>query len=146
MSKQTFVALGVASAIAFATLTISHPLHVLQIALDLLCVSIPFALLSVSNAQLCFEESDTPLCERRYLTVGRSSHHWTAAHHVWQTMKTVFDAKTPADRLDAQIAAMDSRLAALKEIKPALSKLYVALSAEQKKKADEVLTGMGCMM
>lgn len=65
---------------------------------------------------------------------------------MWQTMKTVFDAKTPADRLDAQIAAMDGRLTALKEIKPVLSKLYVALSAEQKKKADEVLTGMGCMM
>ena len=65
---------------------------------------------------------------------------------MWQTMKTVFDAKTPADRLDAQIAGMDSRLAALKEIKPALSKLYAVLSAEQKKKADEVLTDMGCMM
>ena len=64
---------------------------------------------------------------------------------MWQTMKTVFEAKTPADRLDAQIAAMDSRLAALKEIKPALAKLYAALSDEQKKKADEVLTGMGCM-
>jgi hypothetical protein len=65
---------------------------------------------------------------------------------MWQTMKTVFDAKTPADRLDAQIAAMDSRLASLKEIRPALSKLYAALSSEQKKKADEVLTSMRCMM
>ena len=65
---------------------------------------------------------------------------------MWQTMKTVFDAKTPADRLDAQIAAMDSRVSALKEIKPALAKLYDALSSDQKKKADELLTGMGCMM
>jgi hypothetical protein len=65
---------------------------------------------------------------------------------MWQTMKTVLEAKTPGDRLDAQIAAMDSRLAALKEIKPVLSKLYAALSDEQKKKADDVLTGMGCMM
>ena len=62
-----------------------------------------------------------------------------------QTMKAVFEAKTPADRLDAQIAAMDSRLMALKEIRPTLAKLYAALSDEQKKKADEVLTGMGCM-
>ena len=61
-------------------------------------------------------------------------------------MKTVFEAKTPADRLDAQIAAMDSRIVALKEIKPALTKLYAVLSDEQKKKADQVLTGMGCMM
>jgi hypothetical protein len=65
---------------------------------------------------------------------------------MWQSMKTVFEAKTPGDRLDAHITAMDSRLAALKEIKPALMKLYDALSPEQKKKADEVLTGMGCMM
>ena len=65
---------------------------------------------------------------------------------MWQTMKAVFDAKTPADRLDAQIAAMDSRVSALKEIKPALAKLYDALSSDQKKKADELLTGMGCMM
>jgi hypothetical protein len=65
---------------------------------------------------------------------------------MWRIMKTVFEAKTPADRLDAQIAAMESRLAALKEVKPALEKLYAALSDEQKKKADEVLTGLGCMM
>ncbi|WP_448045896.1 Spy/CpxP family protein refolding chaperone [Bradyrhizobium liaoningense] len=65
---------------------------------------------------------------------------------MWQTMKTVAEAKTPADRLGAQIAAMESRVAALKEVKPALEKLYAALSDEQKKKADEVLTGMGCMM
>lgn len=65
---------------------------------------------------------------------------------MWQTMKSVFEAKTPVDRLDAQIAAMDTRLAALREIKPALAKLYAALSTEQKKKADEVLTRVGCMM
>jgi hypothetical protein len=64
---------------------------------------------------------------------------------MWQTMKAVFEAKTPADRLDAQIAAMDRRLATLKEIKPALAKLCAAPSDEQKK-ADEVLTGMDCMM
>lgn len=65
---------------------------------------------------------------------------------MWQTMKTVFDGKTPVDRLDAQIAAMDSRLAALREIKPVLAKFYAALSDDQKKKADELLTGIGCMM
>jgi hypothetical protein len=63
-----------------------------------------------------------------------------------ETMRTVFEAKTPVERLDAHIAAMDTRLAALKDIKPALVNLYAALSADQKKKADELLTGMGCMM
>jgi hypothetical protein len=45
---------------------------------------------------------------------------------------------------------MDSRVASLKEVKPALAALFAALSDEQKKKANEILTGsmgsMGCMM
>ncbi len=63
-----------------------------------------------------------------------------------QMMQAVFDAKTPVERLDAHIAIMESRIGTLKEVMPALGKLYEALSAEQKKKADELLTGMGCMM
>jgi hypothetical protein len=63
-----------------------------------------------------------------------------------QTMAKVMEAKTPVERLDAHIAAMDGRLASLKEVKPALAALYGTLSDEQKKKADQVLTGMGCMM
>ena len=63
-----------------------------------------------------------------------------------QTMMNVMEAKTPVERLDAHIAAMDGRLGSLKEVKPALTALYVALSEEQKKKADQILTGMGCMM
>jgi len=41
---------------------------------------------------------------------------------------------------------MESRLQALKEVKPALSALYAALSDDQKKTADDLLTGMGRMM
>ena len=63
-----------------------------------------------------------------------------------QTMMKVMEAKTPVERLDAHIVAMDGRLASLKEVKPALAALYAALSAEQKSKADQILTGMGCMM
>jgi hypothetical protein len=65
---------------------------------------------------------------------------------MWQSMKTVFDAKTPVERLDAHVASMETRLSALNEVKPALTNLYAALSADQKKKADDLLTGMGCMM
>jgi hypothetical protein len=61
-------------------------------------------------------------------------------------MKTVFEAKTPVERLDAHVGAMESRLTALKAVKPALATLYAALTDEQKKKADELLTGVGCMM
>jgi hypothetical protein len=62
------------------------------------------------------------------------------------TMMKTMEAKSPVERLDSHIAAMEGRVAALKEVKPALGALYTALSAEQKKKADELLTGMGCMM
>jgi len=63
-----------------------------------------------------------------------------------ETMINAMQAKSPVERLDAHIAAMDARVAALKELKPALIALYAALSDEQKKKADELLTGIGCMM
>lgn len=63
-----------------------------------------------------------------------------------QAMKATFDAKTPMERLDAHIAAMDARLKSLQQIKPTLAGLYSTLSDPQKKKADELMTGMGCMM
>ena len=52
----------------------------------------------------------------------------------------------PVERIDARIAAMEKRTQALKEIKPALAALYDSLSTEQKGKADQILTEMGCMM
>ena len=61
-------------------------------------------------------------------------------------MLKMMEAKSPVERLDNHIAAMEGRLASLKEIQPPLSALYAVLSADQKKKADELLTGMGCMM
>lgn len=63
-----------------------------------------------------------------------------------KTMMQARTGKTPVERLDARIAAMGSRLNALKEIKPLLAALYEALSDEQKKTADQLLTRMGCMM
>jgi len=62
------------------------------------------------------------------------------------SMMEMMQAKSPVERLDQHIAAMENRTAALKEIRPALSNLYAALSDDQKKTADELLTGMGCMM
>jgi hypothetical protein len=63
-----------------------------------------------------------------------------------QAMLASFEGKTPVERLDARINAMETRVKALQEMKPALEKLYTALSDDQKKIANEVLTGMGCMM
>ena len=63
-----------------------------------------------------------------------------------KTMMSMMDAKTPVERIDARIAMMDARTQSLKEIKPVLVALYAALNADQKAKADQILTGMGCMM
>jgi LTXXQ motif family protein len=67
----------------------------------------------------------------------------TGMQAMHQTMKTGMSAKTPVERLDARMAAIETRLAAMKEVKPALSNLYISLSDEQKKKADKTV---GCMM
>ena len=61
-------------------------------------------------------------------------------------MLKTMEAKSPVERLDSHIAAMEGRVAVLKEVKPALDALYIALIDDQKKKADQLLTGMGCMM
>ena len=63
-----------------------------------------------------------------------------------KTMMSTMQAATPVERLDRHITAMEARLQSLKEVKPALADLYAALSDDQKKKADGLLTGMGCMM
>ncbi len=63
-----------------------------------------------------------------------------------QSMMKAVDAKSAVERLDAHIAGMEGRLASLKEIKTPLAALYAVLSDEQKKKADDLITGMGCMM
>jgi len=62
------------------------------------------------------------------------------------TMMGTTQPANPVERLDLHISTMDSRLQSLKEVKPALATLYAALSEDQKKKADSLLTGMGCMM
>jgi hypothetical protein len=63
-----------------------------------------------------------------------------------QAMMKVMQSKSPVERVDARISMMEGRLSTLKEIKPALATFYNALSDDQKKKADQLLIGMGCMM
>jgi len=63
-----------------------------------------------------------------------------------QLMVTTFEATSPVQRLEGRVAAMETRLNALKEMQPALAKLYEALDAKQKETASELLTVMGCMM
>ena len=63
-----------------------------------------------------------------------------------QTMMKVMEAKTPVERLDARVSAMDVHLASMKALKPTLTALYAALSDQQKTKASQILAGKGCMM
>ena len=70
----------------------------------------------------------------------------TSMQDMQKTMMSMMDAKSPVERIDARIAMMEKRTQALKEIKPALAALYAGLSADQQKMADQLLTGMGCMM
>ena len=62
------------------------------------------------------------------------------------TMMGATRPASPVERLDLHISTMESRLQALKEVKPALAALYAKLSEDQKKSAENLLTGMGCMM
>lgn len=62
------------------------------------------------------------------------------------TMMGAHRPVSPVERLDLHISTMESRLQALKEVKPALAALYATLSESQKKSAESLLTGMGCMM
>ncbi len=55
-------------------------------------------------------------------------------------------AQSPVDRLKQRIGALETRLAALKDLDRPLSTLYAAFSDEQKSKADALMSRIGCMM
>jgi Spy/CpxP family protein refolding chaperone len=55
-------------------------------------------------------------------------------------MTAISGGKTSVEQLDALIAATESRLKALKELRPTVASLYAALNADQKKKADQMLS------
>ena len=55
-------------------------------------------------------------------------------------MSAMSGGKTSVEQLDAQITATESRLKALKDLRPAAASLYAALNADQKKKADQMLS------
>jgi hypothetical protein len=63
-----------------------------------------------------------------------------------QTMAAAQESRSPVERLDAHITAMEGRLASLRDIRPSLTAFYETLSTEQRRTADALLTGMGCMI
>ncbi len=59
------------------------------------------------------------------------------------TMMDAMDQGGAVDRMDIRIKSMEAMVESMKAIKPATEKLYVALTAEQKKAADELI-GVDC--
>lgn len=69
----------------------------------------------------------------------------TGMHAAHQVMMGGPEVKSPVARLDIHVTTMESRLASLKEVKPTLTALYAVFSDEQKKKANDAMSG-GCGM
>ena len=95
------------------------------------------------KAELAITDSQKPVFDA-YAAVLKDN--LQNMHAMRQSMMGGMSAKTPAERLDAHLSMMEGRTASLRKVKPKLEALYAALSDDQKKKADELLTGMGCMM
>lgn len=95
------------------------------------------------NAELAITESQKPAWEAYAAQIRKNLQGMQEMH---KSMMSMMDAKSPVERIDTRIAMMEKRTQALKEIRPALSALYTSLTADQQKKADQLLTGMGCMM
>jgi hypothetical protein len=72
--------------------------------------------------------------------------HLNRMLEVQQIVMQVLEAKAPVERMRSYIKAMENRVASLKDLEPALATLYSALSPDQQKKSNEILTGMGCTM
>lgn len=95
------------------------------------------------RAELGITDTQKPLFEKYATAISENLESMQAMH---QTMMASVTESSPVDRLETHLTMMESRLSALKKTKPALDALYAALDDEQKKKADRLLTGMGCMM
>ena len=89
----------------------------------------------------------TPAQEPAWMAYMAAARKNVEAHQgMHQAMMQAMQSKTPLERLDGQITAVESHAALLKSIKPALAALYDVLNADQKVTANAALTGRGCMM
>jgi hypothetical protein len=95
------------------------------------------------KAELAITEAQKDVWEA-YATALRKN--LASMQQMQATMMGATRPTSPVERLDLHISTMESRLQVLKEVKPALAALYGTLSEDQKKSAESLLTGMGCMM
>jgi len=81
--------------------------------------------------------------------------HFAQMQEMRQTMmsrmKGMMSGENPkpmpvTELLSTRIAMMESHLAEMKTVQAAIEKLYAALNADQKAKADQIVSGMGCIM
>lgn len=75
--------------------------------------------------------------------VRKNAESMQSAH---QAMRPSMQGKTPIERIDGHLAAVETQATLLKSMKPVVIALYDSLSAEQKTKANALLAGKGCMM
>lgn len=72
--------------------------------------------------------------------------NFQSLHDMHQAMKSTTSKMTPVERLDAHLKVVQERVKALAAVEGPLAALYEALTVDQRKKADRLLTQMGCMM
>lgn len=94
------------------------------------------------KAELAISDAQLPAFEAYTAALKNSLENMGAMHSSTMAAK---ETASPVDRLGAHVAAMKARLKVLKELQPALATLYGSLSADQKTKANQIMTGMGCM-
>ena len=95
------------------------------------------------KAELAITETQKALWDAYAVKMKENLQSMPGMH---KSMMAISAAKTPVERVDATIAAMEGRTKVLKDVRPALLALYDALDPEQKNKADQLLPGMSCMM
>jgi hypothetical protein len=86
-------------------------------------------------------EAQLPQWNAYAQAVGRSLETMRAAY---QTMMNTMMSLNFVERFNLQLNAMNSHLAQLQQVTPALSAVYAVLTPEQKAKADGVFRSMGC--
>jgi hypothetical protein len=95
------------------------------------------------KAELAVTEAQAPLWSVYAEALKRNFENMKS---VRPTIQASIEGRSPMERMDAHMAAMESRVNSLKELRPSLKAFYEALSPAQRRTADAILTGMGCMI
>ncbi|MEQ1669383.1 MAG: Spy/CpxP family protein refolding chaperone [Hyphomicrobium sp.] len=92
---------------------------------------------------LAITDAQVPQWTAYTTALKRSVETMQAAH---QTMMANIMNMNFVERFNVQLNAMNTHLAQLQQVAPALSAVYTVLTPEQKAKADQMFRAMGCFM